>query len=195
MISCYPGNGSYYVKHVDNPNRDGRFLTTTYYVNKDWNTKVYNFTFLKFYPITIESDSFLLFFEIFSLNCNRLTAVCCAFSLRAGPIKCWTSNPSSIELFSSGQIVAILTRFNPLFAPVVQLLSGTCWTPKKEKRPKRSVNQVELIQFLSGGSDINGFKCGGFKAQRFVALDGLLVYMRNGQRDAFTMLLSQSVLG
>ncbi|RWS27820.1 hypothetical protein B4U80_10121 [Leptotrombidium deliense] len=36
MVSCYPGNGTYYRKHVDNPNGDGRRLTCLYYLNKDW---------------------------------------------------------------------------------------------------------------------------------------------------------------
>ncbi|KAI6237792.1 Oxoglutarate iron-dependent oxygenase domain containing protein [Aphelenchoides besseyi] len=36
MIACYPGSGTRYVKHVDNPNRDGRCITSTYYCNDDW---------------------------------------------------------------------------------------------------------------------------------------------------------------
>lgn len=37
MVACYPRNSTGYVRHIDNPNGDGRCITCIYYLNQNWN--------------------------------------------------------------------------------------------------------------------------------------------------------------
>lgn len=50
MVACYPGGGSRYVKHVDNPNEDGRVITCLYYLNQGWDLQQHG-GLLRIYPI------------------------------------------------------------------------------------------------------------------------------------------------
>jgi hypoxia-inducible factor (prolyl hydroxylase) len=36
MVTCYPGNNSRYIAHIDNPDNNGRVLTCIIYLNKYW---------------------------------------------------------------------------------------------------------------------------------------------------------------
>uniref|UniRef100_A0A8R1XWN0 P4Hc domain-containing protein n=1 Tax=Onchocerca volvulus TaxID=6282 RepID=A0A8R1XWN0_ONCVO len=39
MLAIYPSNGTHYVKHIDNPMKDGRCITAIYYCNQNWNAE------------------------------------------------------------------------------------------------------------------------------------------------------------
>ncbi|KDO20529.1 hypothetical protein SPRG_13227 [Saprolegnia parasitica CBS 223.65] len=66
MLTCYPGHGAAYVKHCDNPNRNGRKLTAILYLNPLWDERDGGQLVLHRTPITRISpvlDRLLLFFS------------------------------------------------------------------------------------------------------------------------------------
>ena len=40
MAACYPGRGTGYKRHIDNPAKDGRRLTCILYLNPEWDAQV-----------------------------------------------------------------------------------------------------------------------------------------------------------
>ncbi len=41
MIACFPGNNTRYIRHIDNPNQDGRCITCIYYLNQEYDKQVF----------------------------------------------------------------------------------------------------------------------------------------------------------
>ena len=56
MVSCYPGEGTHYVKHVDNPNKDGRCITVIYYLNRNWVPEVMLYLYVSVYTLYFQKD-------------------------------------------------------------------------------------------------------------------------------------------
>lgn len=55
MVACYPGNGTHYKKHIDNPHKDGRCITCIYYLNHNWDVKKHG-GLLRMFPSARDSD-------------------------------------------------------------------------------------------------------------------------------------------
>ena len=100
MVACYPGEGTHYVKHVDNPNGDGRCITAIYYINRNWKPEV-------------GPESCLLRVIAMKLQCiYRLTEELWRFIRLLDP---WLRFIRSlIESFFSGQTGGILMKWCPL---------------------------------------------------------------------------------
>ena len=62
MAACYPGGGTGYKRHVDNPTKDGRRLTCIMYLNPEWDVQVLDF-FIEFVILTQISCSFSYLFS------------------------------------------------------------------------------------------------------------------------------------
>lgn len=74
MIACYE-YGTKYVKHVDNPNNDGRYITCIYYLNKRWNSKVNFFVVspnVLTFSILVQKRTMFIDCESFNHKSNQL---------------------------------------------------------------------------------------------------------------------------
>ena len=66
MVTCYPGNGSRYIRHIDNPNKNGRLITAIYYMNTEWQPEhgVSHMQVIEYTPLKVicknDSDSMTL---------------------------------------------------------------------------------------------------------------------------------------
>ena len=90
MVACYPGQGTGYKRHVDNPNQDGRCITTLYYLNPGWSEEVRAFLILFFNFISVGVMEYMYHsLAIHAVNFHIINWIChdCLLLQKGGMLK------------------------------------------------------------------------------------------------------------
>ncbi|KAE9548962.1 hypothetical protein FO519_007830 [Halicephalobus sp. NKZ332] len=147
MIACYPGSGTRYVKHVDNPVKDGRCITSIYYCNDNWKLAEHGGT-LRLYPETSlvpmdidpQADR-LVFFWSDRRNPHEVLPV-----FRHSPVKSkpsgvseWQSRPSAFKTVAT-------SAFVPPKVPENTPIAGSSASSVKSEPFRPPVSHMNVIR-------------------------------------------------